>query len=194
LKVFGLRGDSLLQRFAQGAKGMRTHALRAIAYAGPKPWTSEPDLAEYRSYDNRSTILVVAWRVAAATVVLHPKIFYRLVGDDDRLHCGQHVASVLQRKAQLLEIFVRPIDDSNFDWLAGLTTLPILQAGFDDYSHEVASRVNELPVSHLLQLSATNVSNAISLTVWTALVEGTFSHRFTVVAGFIGALTPGVVD
>jgi hypothetical protein len=146
LKVFEFRCDSLLQLFAQGAEGAPACTARAIAHARPKPWTFEPDLAEDCSYDNRSTILVVEWSAAAATVVLRTKVACRLAGDEDRLGCGQQLTSLFQGKAQLLEIFVRPLDDRHFDGFAWRTTVPVLQARFDDYSHGVASLMNEMPV------------------------------------------------
>lgn len=145
MKVFELRGDSFLQLFAQGTERLPTGFTRAIADAGPKPWAFEPDLPEYRPYNNRSPILVVERRAAAATVVLPPKVSRRLARDDGRLSGGQQLASLLQRKAQLLEIFVRPIDHGNLNGFGWRTTVPILQTRFDDYSHGVASLVTECP-------------------------------------------------
>jgi hypothetical protein len=62
------------------------------------------------------------------------------------LSCGQQLASLLQRKAQLLEIVVSPIDDGNADRFCWRVGLLALQACFDDYSHDAASIVNEMPV------------------------------------------------
>jgi hypothetical protein len=46
------------------------------------------------------------------------------------------------------------------------------EAGFDNYSHGVASLVNEMPVNHSSDLRRRMFQNTVSPTVWTAFLHG----------------------